>query len=60
MDGEDLADRREFIERRALHAALERAHVGAARYIGKRLLAQAARLAGHLERSWEGTFACHP
>ena len=60
VNGENLADCREFAERGALHAALERAQVRAAGHVGKRLLAQAARFAGHLERCGEGSFARHP
>lgn len=60
VDGENLADGRKFAERRALHASLKRAQVRAAGHVGKRLLAQAARFAGHLERCGEGSFARHP
>ena len=60
MDTEHVADRRNFAERRALHATFERAQIRAAGHVRKRLLAQATRFAGHLERSGERTFRRHP
>ena len=53
VDFQNPANCRNFAERGVLHASLERAHVSTARNVRECLLAQAARLAGHLERSGE-------